>query len=143
MSRKPCLFVPACVYHVMPRGIDGRDIFCDALLGDHDFVKSAIEKDRYRRAEMASHAAKGWNLDRLGNYIAGKVDVSTVELKKRGRATSGSRARKLMAYLGYAKLGISQHEIAVYLNVTGSAVPQKAVSGEKIARATEMDKLII
>jgi REP element-mobilizing transposase RayT len=89
-------------------------------------VKAAIEKDRYRRAEIASHAAKGWNLDRLANYIAGKVDVSTPELKKRGRATSGSRARMLMAYLGYAKLGISQHEIGAYLKVTGSAVSQMA-----------------
>jgi len=113
------------------------------VIGDQDFVRSAIEKDRYRRAEIASHAAKGWNLDRLAKYIAGKVDVSTVDLKKRGRATSGSRARKLMAYIGYAKLGISQHEIAAHLHVTGSAVSQMAVSGEKIARESGMGKLII
>jgi predicted transcriptional regulator len=48
-----------------------------------------------------------------------------------------------MAYLGYAKLGISQHEIAAYLKVTGSAVSQMAVSGEKIARESGMGKLII
>jgi hypothetical protein len=111
------------------------------VIGDHEFVKQTIERDCYRRAEIAAHAAQGWNLDRVAGYVAGTMHVPLKELAKRGRGTAGSRARQVLAYLGFVKPGIPQREIGEYLGVSASAISQMANWGEIAAQNAGISKL--
>lgn len=50
MSRKPRIAFPGAVYHVMNRGVDGRDIFIDDI-------------DREKRTELLQTTVRNFNID--------------------------------------------------------------------------------
>jgi len=103
------------------------------VIGDPEFVRLAVRRDRQRRLRIARHVSDGWDLDRLCAVAAKAVGVRPVELKARSHVGPVSNGRRILAHLAHRELDVPVVEVARYLGVSGSAVSQMLREGRTLA----------
>jgi putative transposase len=121
--------------------IDSHQTGC-WVIGDQAFVKQVLSADTEKRLQLQEYQRRGLTITELVKTVCERMKISIEEIKKRGRKSAGSDARKAVAYLGYRVLGITVAEIARYFNISGPAVSMGLDQGEKIAGKYGLNKLI-
>lgn len=103
------------------------------VIGDHEFVRSALLHDAENRLRIAKRVKEGWGLEQIAESIAGQFKIDSESLLHKSRSNSRSYARKVFAYVAREEQGFPAADIARYLNVDGSAVSRMIVPGKEIA----------
>ena len=108
----------------------------ERILGNGDFVERILEEsnERFERQELLRR--KGWDLERLAERVAEEFNIKVKEIVSKKRTRNLSRARSIIAFLGYNELGVQGAEIARYIAVSRSAITQAISRGKK-----EMEKI--
>jgi REP element-mobilizing transposase RayT len=104
------------------------------VIGNNEFVKSVVERDRQRRILIAEHAKQGVNVGDIAGKVAKHFGLPVEELSCKGRNNSRSTARKALAYLAHRRLGISVAEIARYFGIRSPSVSYMLRDGESAAK---------
>jgi REP element-mobilizing transposase RayT len=106
----------------------------ERILGDGDFVESAIfeAKEAYERKYRLR--AKGLGLDDIAGKAAKIVGIDPGLLWIKGKQPKSVQARSLLCYWATNELGISQSALSKRLELSPSAVSIAVVRGRKLAR---------
>jgi len=103
------------------------------VIGNREFVVNAFKNDKERRSRIAEYRRLGWDLKRLGEYVAAQMGIEEPDIRCRGRQNTRAESRKLLAYLGNRMLGYAVSDIARYLGTSGPAVSKSLDEGKQIA----------
>lgn len=104
------------------------------VIGDPDFVKSVLGRDRERRLQIARHRLEGLAIEGLADKFATAAGITTEELHQRGRANYRSDARKVFAYVCHRMYGFTAVEIARYLGCTQPPITIAVRQGETTSK---------
>jgi putative transposase len=112
------------------------------VIGDSEFVKSALHHDEQNRLRLARYRKDGWDLEQLCGAVGKALGIAGEEIRKRGRLNARSTARKVFAAIAHRKLGIPVSEIAHYLGTSGSAVSCALDKGDQIVAEKKLEIII-
>lgn len=120
----------------------------ERILGNLEFIESALREDKVGVAEIARRKRIGWNLESLILAVCERLYVSPLDLHKKGRANTISMAKGVVCYLAAKELGLSVIVIARHLHISSPAVSQWIARGEgykcdlRVGLCTQRVKLI-
>lgn len=100
------------------------------VIGNKEFVSSAIERDTNRRHIPAEHIREGITLEHIAKDVCKRLNIDICELKRKGRNNPRSNARKIAAFIGSSRYQIPIIAIARYFGVTSSSVSNMLREGE-------------
>jgi hypothetical protein len=112
----------------------GRGLPGAYVIGDPDFVKSVLGKDRERRLLLTRHRLEALAIDDLADEFATAAGLTPEELRRRGRANHRADARKVFAYLCHRTYGFTAVEIARYLGCTQPPITIAVRQGETTSK---------
>ncbi|MCK5241691.1 transposase [bacterium] len=105
----------------------------ERILGDGDFVNEVLKSVEEKMSKKEKLKQMGWDIPRLVREVCQIMSIKPEELSKRGRNDSVSKARSLIAYLGYRELDVSGTKLASFLKISQSAVSESIQRGEVLA----------
>ncbi len=100
------------------------------VIGDQDFVKKALVKDRSNRIRVASYKQEGWTVRKVVQRVAGQMGIEEKDIYKRGRNNNRSAFRKIVATISHRTFDIPVAEVARYYGVDSSTVSRMLDEGE-------------
>lgn len=113
------------------RGEGNRWAYDARILGDGDFVSTALNESEQERVEKIRFQKEGWGIQKLVNHVCETLGLDPTKIKKRGRGNLVSRCRSLVAYIGRKKMGLSAGEIQKVLCLSQPALSKAVERGEK------------
>jgi len=120
--------------------VDDQPVMYDErILGSGLFVQYLIE----------THGVAGienpvLDLPVLMGRVAGFFGVTVDEISEAGRSKAVSKARSIVSYVGYRKMGHSGEDVARVLGITRSGVCRRSEAGEQLFRENdELRKLFL
>lgn len=103
------------------------------VIGDADFQKSVLEKDRQNRLNLTRCKKEGWSLDQMAEMVAEKMGVSKYAIMEPSKRTVRAAAR--MVFCSFAReFGFRTRDIGRFLKISQAAVSNSARKGVAIAR---------
>jgi chromosomal replication initiation ATPase DnaA len=140
MPRRARIDATGAVHHVIGRGINRQAIFSDKKdylnfierLGDGAFVSEVLSRAEERLRNKYRIKAKGFDLDRLIQRVAEIMELRTEEILDGIRDRKRAEARSILSYWATDRLGITQSQLAVKLNMTQSAISHAARRGKSL-----------
>jgi len=103
------------------------------VIGDPEFQKSVLQRDRTNRLTLARYKKEGLTLDGLATVIAKKTGVRKDLILRRSKRTMHADARMILCHHAIA-LGFPTREIGAFLGIQQAAVSNAARKGEMIAK---------
>ena len=112
-------------------------------IGDPEFVRSVIEKDKQNRLRIARFKKLGWTLDRAAKEVATCFNIDVETLRTRSRLTPSAEAKKSFAYICRSLLDFRTIDIGRFLGITGPAASICANRGRKSMNDKRLANLLI
>jgi REP element-mobilizing transposase RayT len=109
----------------------------ERILGDGDFVSSALRQADEHMVSKEKLKKEGWDIEKLVKKVCGLLNVDEKEIKRESRRSKLSQARGLIAYWGSKELGISGVELAKYFGITRSSISSAINRGRRIVNENE------
>ena len=109
----------------------------ERILGDGDFVSSALKQADEQMERRQKLKKDGWDINRLVKRVCELLGVDERNIKRQSRGSKLSQARSLVAYWGNKELGISGVKLAEYFKITPSSISEAIARGENIANENE------
>ncbi len=116
------------------------------IIGDSNFVQDVMEKDAFRRAQIARHLIANISPGKLHEIVGEHTNLIFDDLFTQGRVNLRSNARELFSLAGVTLLDFKGKALADYLGVTASAVSRMMSRGrgkKEIIKLIEKIKLQI
>jgi chromosomal replication initiation ATPase DnaA len=113
------------------------------VIGDPEFVRGVLAKDRERRLMVARHKVDRVTVDELTVRFAQVAGIDHNELRLRGRASRRARARKLFAYVCHRLYGFTTVEVSRYLGCTQPPVSIAIKKIHEMRHDPEIAKILI
>lgn len=101
----------------------------ERILGDSNFVLNALAISEERLTKKELWKARGWNLDRLMQFVEEISGVSHKNLIRKKRDHKTSQARALFAWWAIEELGYSVTSISEFCHVSLPAILRAAKRG--------------
>jgi hypothetical protein len=115
-------------------GVADRADNCCCVIGDADFVKSALEHDRTNRLQILLYSKRGMSLKKVIEEVSRQMKIDAGVIAKRGRENDCSMFRKVVAAIAHRSFRIPIIEIARYYSIGSSSVSRMLDEGEDYAR---------
>ena len=112
------------------------------VIGDPEFVRSVLEKDREKRLQIARHRLERVSIEDLAARFAAGAGVTLQELRRRARGNHRAAARKVFAYICHRLYGFTIVDVAHYLGCTHSPMSLSVKHGEELAGGEEFSKVL-
>jgi hypothetical protein len=112
--------------------VDRHDHRC-WVIGDQEFVKTALAHEKAKRLQVALHSSKGLTIESVVEQVASQMKMDVSEVMIRGRKNKRSMLRKVSAALAHRAGGIPLVEIARYFGVGGSSISRMLDEGDGYA----------
>jgi putative transposase len=109
------------------------------VIGNKDFITKAIENDKMNRQIASTYAFNGKGIEKITEDICRLLGVEIKEIKRKGRNSSPSKARRIIAFIANRKYRIPTGSIARYFEVTSSAVSNMVGDGEVLTQIMKID----
>ncbi len=106
----------------------------ERILGDGDFVETALKKAQEDLDRKSQLEAAGYDFDWLVGRVARQLEVEPKVVLAPGKYASTVKARSLLCYWGTRELGMTTVELAKRLNLAQPTVSQAVKRGQKIAK---------
>jgi REP element-mobilizing transposase RayT len=107
----------------------------ERILGDGQFVEKVLERAEEKVKEKYELKAKGYNLERLIEYVAELTQLSPEQIADGIRDAKRIKARSILCYWATEKLGVTQSQLALMLNRSQSAIVYSVRRGREIVEA--------
>jgi REP element-mobilizing transposase RayT len=104
------------------------------VIGNKEFVRKAIERDRLRRVRIADYAKQDIHIGDIAQKVAKYYGLPFEALGRRGKSNDRSAARKAVAYIASQRYGIPVIEIARYFNISSPSVSEMLREGAEPAK---------
>ncbi len=105
------------------------------VIGNRDFVVQAMKHQK----KMLRRVSKRVSIEDISSHICRKMNVRIESIKRKGRNSQSSKARKIIAYTANRTYHIPISEIARYLEVTSSAASNMVRNAERLPKETNAD----
>jgi putative transposase len=106
----------------------------ERILGDGDFVESALVAAREERERRSLLRERGHDVESIAEKAASAFEVPVKELFTAGKSRERVRARSVFCYWMVSELGVPATRLARRLRLSPSAVSKAARRGEAIVR---------
>ena len=103
------------------------------VIGDPDFVKSAIDHGTARRARIARFRLENVTVEDIAQRFVAAAGITINDLRRRGRGSGRSELRRLFSYVCHKMYDIPITEIAQFLEISHSPASVSVRIGEEIA----------
>jgi hypothetical protein len=110
----------------------------ERILGDTDFVTSALEVGQEQMERKYRYKARGYNFTWLVERVGELLDMTPKEVLRKGKYPEAVIARSVVCYFAVRELGLSTVELARWLHLSQPAVSQSVQRGEKIASEKDL-----
>jgi REP element-mobilizing transposase RayT len=110
----------------------------ERILGDTDFVTSALEAGQEQMERKYRYKARGYDFAWLVERVGELLDMTPEEVLRKGKYPEAVIARSVVCYFGARELGLSTVELARRLHLSQPAVSQSVQRGEKIASEKDL-----
>ncbi len=107
----------------------------ERILGDGDFVESALaaaEETLERKYELCS---KGFTLDKVAARVSEELGIEIADIWASGRYRKVVDSRSLLCYWAVRELGMPMSSLSRRLNISIPAVSKSVKRGEALAKA--------
>ncbi|MGD9158014.1 MAG: hypothetical protein PVG39_06380, partial [Desulfobacteraceae bacterium] len=98
-------------------------------------VQNQLERAEEKVKEKYELKAKGYNLERLIEYVAELTQLSPEQIADGIRDAKRIKARSILCYWATEKLGVTQSKLALMLNRSQSAIVYSVRRGREIVEA--------
>lgn len=109
------------------------------VIGNKEFVVKAIENQRRNREMILAYASQGTEIKKIATDICRLFDVDIKTIKRKGRNSSLSDARKAICFIANRKYRVPTSIIARYFEITSSAVSNMMKDGEILAQTMKLN----
>jgi putative transposase len=106
----------------------------DRILGDSDFVESALLGAREAMERKYRLKSQGCDLGKIVTRISRIFDIPEARIKSPGKDPVRVRAKSVAAFWAVRELGMAGTEVGNELSLTQSAVSRAVRRGEEIVR---------
>jgi REP element-mobilizing transposase RayT len=103
------------------------------VIGDHEFQRSVLQKDKEKRLTLAEYKKQGLCLEDLLRKVSSEMGVPEELIKRRSKGTPQVAARMIFCYLA-VHYGFLTREIGVVLGIQQAAVSHAARKGERLIK---------
>lgn len=104
----------------------------ERILGDTDFVTSALEAGQEQMERKYRYKARGYDFPWLVARVGKLLEMTQEEVTRKGRYPEAVMARSVLCYFAVRELGLSTVELARLLHLSQPTVSQSVQRGEKI-----------
>lgn len=101
----------------------------ERILGDSQFVQSALKEDELQLDERTRLKQAGWDLEGLIEYLCEQYEVDKALITTKGRANNISIVKGLTCYLGMKRFGLSSTVLSLRMGMSQPAVSKAAKRG--------------
>ena len=112
------------------------------VIGDPEFVKEVLDRDRERRLQIPRHRIKGITMEQFASRFSNAAGIQPEELLRRSRGNYRSAVRRLFAYAAHRLYGFSIVDIARFLRCSHSPMSLAVRIGEKLAEKKDSAKIL-
>lgn len=112
------------------------------VIGDPEFVRTAMADAKNRRIRLAKHARSGIRIDELAERMAKAVHLPVKSFRTRGRMNRASKVRKVFAFICRSEYEFPVTEIGRFLNMQAPPTCVSISQGAKIAGESEFTKIL-
>ena len=105
----------------------------ERILGDGNFVASALQAARENLEGQYELTSKGYGFDWLVGRVALLMNIEPGEIVSAGKYPQRVKARSLLCYWGARELGMTTVALAAKVNLAQPTVSQAISRGQKIA----------
>jgi putative transposase len=105
------------------------------VIGNRDFIVQAMKHHK----EMLRQNLERISVEDVSADICKKMNVKIESIKRKGRNSQSSKARKILAYVANRTYHIPTGEIACYLEVTSSAASNMIRDAERLRKEMDVD----
>jgi hypothetical protein len=105
----------------------------ERILGDADFVTTALEAGQEQMERKYRYKARGWGFAWLVERVGKLLEMTPEEVLRKGRYPQAVMGRSVLCYFAVRELGLSTVELARLLQLSQPTVSQSVQRGEKIA----------
>jgi len=123
------------------KGIESKERPSCWVIGDQEFVLSAMRKNEHR-LRTRSVLREKWSIEDVFKRVAEEHNLKPEELRNRSRMSVVSECRKKSAYICCRILGYRVEEVAAYLKISGPAVSHTLKISEHVMSKKDIDKFI-
>lgn len=102
----------------------------ERILGDGEFVKEVLAKAEERFKDKYRLKAEGYNMDKLLIRVAEITKLTPEQILDSVRDIKRTRARSILCFWATDKLGFTQSQLGLLLNLTPSAISHAARRGK-------------
>jgi hypothetical protein len=113
----------------------------ERILGDTDFVTSALEAGQEQMERRYLYKAKGCDFTWLVKRVGELLEMAPEEVLRKGKYPGAVMARSVLCYFATRELGLSTVELARQLHLSQPTVSQSVQRGEKIASERDLHLL--
>lgn len=113
------------------------------VLGDLDFVRGVLRRDRENRLRLGRCRLDGVSIDEVAAKFANAAGIPVEDLQRRGRSNHRGMCRKLFAYVCHRYYNYSTVEIARFLDCTQPPVSIAIRHAEQIVNDPNIAKILI
>ena len=106
----------------------------ERILGDGDFVASALHAARENLGRQYELTSKGYGFDWLVGRVALLMNIEPGDIVSAGKYPQRVKARSLLCYWGARELGMTTVALAEKVNLAQPTVSQAISRGQKIAK---------
>jgi REP element-mobilizing transposase RayT len=111
----------------------------ERILGDSDFVENVLRAAEEKLEQKYDLKAKGYDFDRVAHRVAKVMAIEIEQVTAFGKSPQTVKARSLLCFWSYRKLGMTTIEIGRRLNISQSAVSRSSMRGQKIERENQFE----
>jgi putative transposase len=115
----------------------------ERILGDTDFVTSALEAGQEQMERKYLYKARGYDFTWLVNRVGELLEMAPEEVLRKGKYSGAVMARSVLCYFATREMGLSTVELARRLHLSQPTVSQSAQRGEKIASEKDLHLVTI
>lgn len=108
------------------------------VIGDQEFQRSVLQKDKEKRLTLAEYKKQGLCLEELLRKVSSEMQVSGELIKRRSKSTRQVAARMIFCYLA-VHYGFLTREIGAVLGIQQAAVSHAARKGERIIKEYQVN----
>ena len=106
----------------------------ERILGDSDFIQSALQSCQDKYEEKYLLKAKGYDFDTVVARVAEILGIEKTDVLSAGRQPIRVKARRLLCFWASRELGMTMVDLSKHLKISPSTVSQSASCGERIVR---------
>ena len=107
----------------------------ERILGDGAFVKEVLAKAEERFKDRYRLKAEGYDLEKLICRVTEITHLSREEILDTRRDAKRTEARSILCYWASDKIGVTQSELALLLNLTQSAISHAVRRGRMLVES--------